>query len=148
MCSRWGVLRLDFVHPRRLEDGQIGLCGDIDDGLVAQVALLAHPEILDIGGGDAAVLYLDGFGGTLGACHFGLGVELLGLEVRTGFLNLNLAVLFGFGKLGLAFHLLRPYVVPGTDECHAYHKDKDGDESPDYLSGNGGVEPGVLFLFI
>lgn len=99
------------------------LGGDVDDFLDAVAALLAHPEVLDVGGGDLAVLYADGFGGTFCTLYLGLCVQLLGFEVCLGLLDLDAAVLLGLCEFGLASHFLPPYSVAGAkghgcrDEC-------------------------------
>ncbi len=54
MRGRCSILRLG-EHPCGFENGQVGLGGNIDHSLVAEVRLLAHPEILNVGGSDAAV---------------------------------------------------------------------------------------------
>ena len=99
------------VHTVCLKNRQVGFGGNVDDGLVAEVGLLAHPKILDVGGCDAAVFNADGFGGTLGAFDFGLCVELLGFEVGLGLLYANLTVLLGVGKFCTARLFLLLYVV-------------------------------------
>lgn len=103
------------------EDGEVALGGDVDDGFVSQVGLLAHPQVLDVGGGDAAVLDFDSLGGTLCSLDFGLGVELLGFEVGASLLDLDFAVLFGLGEFGFTVHFLLPHFVPGVAKHEGYH---------------------------
>lgn len=64
-CSR--TFRVGINQTCRLKQGQVRFRRNVDDSLVAEVRLLAHPQILNVCGRDAAVLDADSLGGAFRA---------------------------------------------------------------------------------